>query len=77
MFFSARSCCAGPETSCIVAEGGQIFMAGMGSNNQLAKDDDKDERLPIKIDFGGCEGKAPKAVSQVAFGAQHTIMLVH
>ena len=51
-------------------------MAGLGGNNQLAKDDDRDEHLPFEVDLEDFEGEAPNCVSQVAFEAQHTLFLV-
>lgn len=53
-------------------------MTGMGSNNQLGRRSDVYAHLPFEVSFARGEGEPPvTSVSLVAFGGQHTIMLVH
>ena len=60
----------------MLASDGAMLTFGMGSNHQLGFEDEDDVHLPRKVEFGHREGQLPLSVSQVAFGAQHCIMLV-
>ena len=69
-----RSAHAGHDTSALVDNEGQAFFWGMGTNFQLGKASDRDERLPGRFKMESLGGKYQRVV-QVSFGGQHTLLL--
>jgi len=53
-------------------------MTGMGGTRQLARNSEADAAVPFQVNLGAMQGSPPVTrVSQVAFGGQHTMLLVN